>query len=169
MSSIADHDFDDAIHQARNRLDAFERSASSGELVVRLRASSPLHPFLVMRALALLATLATVVLAILALALPVFNHQFAEIIGRLDDASGVPLFLVLAVLTLCFFGMALGAHFAALVSARNAPLLPHEAKVHQRLVADLQQLEAQRAVQQRLTPMSAEPRTRSGRGAPVRR
>jgi hypothetical protein len=155
---VASTDFDDAIRQARKRLDAFERSTSSGDLVTRLRASSPLHPFLVLRALALVATLGMLILTITALVIPFVYNDAAEIVAQLDDATGVPLFVVMAVLVLCFFGVAVGAHFAALVSARAAPFLPHEAKAHQRLVAELQQLEAQRAVQRRMTPMSAGPR-----------
>lgn len=158
---VAQTEFDDAIRQAKKRIDAFERSTSSHDLVVRLRTASPLHPFLVLRAFALLFTAAALVMTMVALALPFFSNELAEIVAQLDDATGVPLPGVLAVLVVCFFGIAVGAHFAALVSARSAPFLPHEAKTHQRLVADLQQLEAQRAVQRRMTPMSAEPRSRA--------
>lgn len=158
---VGQTDFDDAIRQARKKLDAFERATSSKELVVRLRASSPLHPFLILRALALVSTAGTLVLALVTLMIPFASHELAETIAQLDEATGVPLPGVLAVLVVCFFGIAVGAHFAALVSARSAPFLPHEAKAHQRLVADLQQLEAQRAVQRRMTPMSAEPRSRA--------
>lgn len=158
---VAQSEFDDAIRQARKRLDNFERAASSTELVIRLRTASPLHPFLLLRALALVGTAGTLILTLVSLFLPFIDDSLAEIVAQLDDATGVPLPGVLAVLVVCFFGIALGAHFAALVSARSAPFLPHEAKTHQRLVADLQQLEAQRNVQRRMTPMSAEPRSRA--------
>ena len=158
---VAQADFDDAIRQARKKLDAFERAASAEDLVVRLRRASPFHPFLVMRALALVGTAGILVLTIVSIFLPFIDHSLAEIVAGLDEATGVPLPAVLAVLVVCFFGMAIGAHFAALVAARNAPFLPHEAKAHQRLVADLQQLEAQRNVQRRMTPMAAETRSRA--------
>jgi hypothetical protein len=159
-SPIGEVDLDAQIRDARTRLDAFERSFTARELLLRLRTHSPLHPFLVMRGLMLLASALTLVLAVVALTIPFLVPDAAEVIGRLDDAAGVPLFAVLAVLVVCFFGVALGGHFAAITSARSAPLLPHEARQHQRLVSDLQQLEAQRAVNSRLTPVSAEPRTR---------
>src|SRR5688572_17604853 len=113
---VVQTEFDDAIRQARKRLDAFERSASSGELVTRLRTSSPLHPFLVLRALALISTAGTLVLTIVSLVIPFADNDLAEIIAQLDEATGVPLPGVLAVLVVCFFGIAVGAHFAALVS-----------------------------------------------------
>jgi hypothetical protein len=157
---VGEVDLDAAIRDARKRLDSFDRGATAGELLTRLRASSPLHPFLIVRSLSLLTTVFVLILALAALIVPFVSEDAAEIIARLDSASGIPLFLVLAVLVVCFFGVALGAHYAALAAARAAALLPHEAKVHQRLVSDLQQLEAQRAVSSRLTPLSAEPRTR---------
>ena len=69
-----------------------------------------------------------------------------------------PLPLVLGVLAGCAIATALAAHLAALSSARNAPMLPHEAKVHSRLVSEVKQIEAQRAVKERMTPRPASPR-----------
>lgn len=163
-------EFDDAIRDARDRLDAFERGTSRAELITRLRTSSPLHPFLLLRALALLATMATLAMAVAALALPLVPglSSAAELVMPFDEATGVPLFAILAVLVVCFFVVAAGAHFAAIAAARSAPLLAHEAKAHQRLVSDLKQLEAQRAVSARLTPRPSEPRSSSGRPAPTR-
>ena len=43
--------------------------------------------------------------------------------------------------------MVAGLHQLALAAARNAPLLPHEAKQHQRLVADVKQLESRLAIE----------------------
>ena len=78
--------------------------------------------------------------------------------GALDQASGIPLPLVLGVLAGCALATMLAAHLAALSSARTAPLLPHEAKVHSRLVSEVRQIEAQRAVKERMTPRPASPR-----------
>jgi hypothetical protein len=163
---MQERDFDAEIRKARVRLDKFERSASSGELVTRLRRHSPFHPFLMVRAVALFATAITLLLAVAALVVPFVTVEVAAVVARLDAASGVPLFAVFALLVICFFFVAVGAHFVALVSARNAPMLPDEARTHQRLVSDLKQLEAQRAVNSRMTPRSAEPRI--GRPLPTR-
>lgn len=153
-------EFDEAIRKAKSDLDRFEQSASGRELLLRLRTASPLHPWLVLRAMLLGITMLLTTAALFALALPFLHPDIAEIIGELDNAIGVPLPGIIALLVPLFFLMALGAHFLALVSARNAPLLPHEAKIHQRLVSDLKQLEAQRSVQMRMTPLSATPRSR---------
>ncbi|MEQ1566795.1 MAG: hypothetical protein ABMA64_14230 [Myxococcota bacterium] len=157
---INEVDLEAAIRDARSQLDAFERSTSAQQLLARLQSASPLHPFLLLRSLSLIGTAFLVVAMMLALTLPFLYEPAAELIARLDSASGVPLFGVLAVLVVCSFGMALGGHFAAVTAARSATLMPNEAKIHQRLVSDLQQLEAQRAVSARLTPLSAEPRSR---------
>jgi len=163
---MQERDFDAEIRKARLRLDKFERSATSGDLVTRLRQHSPFHPFLMVRAFALLATGTMLLLAIAALVMPFVSVQVAAVVARLDAAAGVPLFAVFALLVICFFFVGVGAHFVALVAARNAPMLAHEARSHQRLVSDLKQLEAQRAVMSRMTPRSAEPRI--GRPLPTR-
>ncbi|MEZ4235918.1 MAG: hypothetical protein R3F59_07095 [Myxococcota bacterium] len=163
---MQDRDFDAEIRKAKNRLDKFERSATSGELVTRLRRYSPFHPFLVVRAFALFATMIMLVLAIAALVVPFVLSDVAVVVARLDAAAGIPMFAVFAVLVICFFFVAVGAHFVALVAARSAPMLPHEAREHQRLVSDLKQLEAQRAVMSRMTPRPSEPRM--GRPLPTR-
>lgn len=153
-----DPEIEQAIHDAQRRLDAFERSGTANELLFRLRQSSPLHPFLLMRGLGLWGAMFLVLCALAALAGPFMDEQVAHVVARLDAASGIPMFAVLAMLVLCSFSIALGGHFAALAAARGAPMLPHEAKQHQRLKADVQQLEAQRAVRERITPYGATPR-----------
>jgi hypothetical protein len=151
-------DIEAAIRDAQRKLDKFERSASGASVLYRLRLASPLHPFLVIRALGLFAAIMLVLFAGAALVGPLVSDEAAEVLAHLDGSAGLPLFAVLAVLVVCMFGVGAGAHFAAIAAGRSAPLLPHEARQHQRLVADLRQLEAQRAVQQRISPHGAEPR-----------
>jgi hypothetical protein len=155
---VVETEFDQAIRKAKADLDQFERGTSARELLTRLRASDPFHPWLILRASFLFLTMVLTASAIVALVLPFLHHDIAEVVGMLDAAAGVPLPGILAFLVPLFFLMALGAHFLALVAARNAPLLAHEAKTHQRLVSDVKQLEAQRSVQLRMTPMTATPR-----------
>lgn len=148
MTDGSDND-DGALAAARDRLERFERSASPGELMARLRASSPMHPFLLFRGLAMLGAV---------LVMPFVSRDIAVQLAALDSAAGIPLPFVLGVLAGCALATMLAAHLAALSSARSAPLLPHEAKIHSRLVSEVKQIEAQRAVKERMTPRPASPR-----------
>lgn len=158
MYDPGDVELENAIRDARARLDAFDRESTTAQLLYRLRLVSPYHPFLVVRFFGLNVALLLLIGALGALVGPLLSGELAEVIARLDDAAEVPLFAVLAVLVVCAFAVGIGGHFAAIAAARGATLLPHEAKRHQRLVADLQQLEAQRAVLARISPGGAEPR-----------
>lgn len=156
--TITDPETERAIADARAKLQRFERSATTSELLTRLRASSRLHPFLLMRSLGGLAAAFSFALALVVMLVPLLSRDLASQLALLDDASGLPLPIVLGVLGGLSLVVALFAQFAATSSARSAPLLPHEAKIHQRLVSELQQLEAQRAVKERMTPKPAQPR-----------
>jgi len=159
--SATTEDLAPMIDDARARLDSFERRAMSGNLLSRLRRYSPFHPLLIARALAIAGTLLTVFLAIAALAAPLFYRPLAVEMSRLDSALGQPLPAVLGLLVFLGFVTALGAHLAARAAGRSAPLLPHEAKHHQRLISDLKQLEAKASVKRRMTPPPGTPRLRA--------
>lgn len=158
MNAGSEQELENAISDARERLDAFDADSTAAQLLYRLRTSSPLHPFLLLRWVGLAIAFVSLVGTLGALVGPFLQRDMAELIGHLDEAAGVPMFAVLAMLVVCSFAVALGGHFASIAAGRSAPLLPDEAKRHQRLVADLQQLEAQRAVWARISPMGAEPR-----------
>lgn len=153
-------ELDASINKAKADLEHFEQGFSSRELLSRLRSASPLHPILVLRFGLLTVTIFLAVAAVGSLSLPFLSNDVAEVVGQLDQSIGVPLPGVIASLVPLFFLMALGVHYLALLLARSAPLLPHEARLHQRLVSDVKQLEAQRSVQRRMTPLSATPRSR---------
>jgi hypothetical protein len=157
MTDAPDND-EAALAAARERLERFERSASSRELMARLRASSPMHPFLVFRSLAMLGAAACGAGALAVLLVPLVSRDVAVRLAALDSAAGIPLPFVLIVLAGCALATMLAAHLAALASARSAPLLPQEAKIHSRLVSEVKQIEAQRAVKERMTPRPASPR-----------
>jgi hypothetical protein len=158
MADASDENHESALAEARSRLEKFERSATSRELMARLRAASPMHPFLVFRTLGGLGALVCGSGAIAVLLLPLFSRDLAVQLAGLDDAAGVPMPFVLALLAGCALATMAAAHVAALSAARSAALQPHEAKIHSRLVSEIKQIEAQRAVKERMTPRPASPR-----------
>lgn len=151
-----------ALDLAKTNLDDFEARTQRSELVARLRRSNPMHPTLVVRGLAMLATLGSGAVAIGCLAAPLASRDLAVSLSRLDSALGVPLPAVLGLLFVLGLTTTAAAHLAAMAAARSTPLLPHEAKAHQRLVSEVKQLEAKKAVKKRMTPPPARPRLRAG-------
>lgn len=151
-------DLEEAIAAAKKKLENFETAAGTSELLARLRRVSPMHPFLAMRMASLIGSTLAVLAAVGTMAGSVYSRDLAVTINSLQDQLGFPLLLVFVVLAACGFVGMLAGHFGAVSAAQNAPYLPHEAKVHQRLMADVQQLEAQRAVKERMTPRPATPR-----------
>ncbi len=165
IGTAAQEDLEKAIASARNKLDQFENGAGTSELLARLRNASPMHPFLVMRVVGLLGGMVSVVGAVAVMTSSVLSRDVAVQINDLQTAIGVPLPLVFVILATCGFTMMVAGHLGAISSGRSAPYLPAEAKAHQRLMADVQQLEAQRAVKERMTPRPATPRLLDRRSA----
>jgi hypothetical protein len=148
----------DPLEHARLRLADFEASASSADLIARLRAASPLHPFLLVRTLAGVLTVVCAIATVASLAVPLLGRDLAERMLALDAASGIPVPVAIGILTVCAGVVLVAAHFAAAAAGRGAPYRPNEAKVHQRLTSEIRQLEAQKAVKERMTPVGAGPR-----------
>jgi hypothetical protein len=148
----------DPLELARQRLADFEASASTSDLIARLRAASPLHPFLLVRTVAGVLTALCAIATLASLAVPLLGRDFTERLLALDAASGIPVPAAFGIVTVCATVVLFAAHFAAAAAGRSAPYRPHEAKVHQRLTSDVRQLEAQKAVKQRMTPAGAGPR-----------
>jgi hypothetical protein len=146
------------LAEARQRLADFEESITHSDLVARLRADKPLHPLLMLRWLALVLCLSGGVSAIGSLIVPWIDRGLAQQLAALETASGLAMPVALGLLTVCAAVVLISAHFAAAAVAVHAPWRPHEAKMHQRLVSDVRQLEAQTAVRDRLTPRGASPR-----------
>ena len=146
------------LTMARDRLERFERQTINRRVIERLRRSRPFHPFLVLRTFALFVSSILGAGAIGVMIASMIERDIAVIISRFEEASAFPVPFAMLVLALCGLLFALGAHLALLVMGRSAPLLPHEAREHQRLVSDVKRIEAAMAVQARLTPSPADPR-----------
>jgi hypothetical protein len=157
-------DLEGEILKAKKKLAEFENGSSYLELTARLAQSNPMHPFLLARTLSIAGATFCIILLLVALIGSAVSRDVAQAAGAVEDVLHIPLPVALGVLTavLGLFGL-LGFGFA--VSAgRDAPYLPHEAKVHQRLMSDVQQLEAKRSVKERMTPKPATPRLLDRRG-----
>lgn len=152
------------IAQAKKKLAEFENGATWRDLTARLTAQSPLSPFLVARTLGLLGAGASIVLLLLVVLGSVVSRDVAEAVNGIEEAIIVPIpVILLALAGVLGVGAVLG-WMGAVSAGRDAPYLPHEAKVHQRLMSDLQQLEAKRHVKERMTPKPATPRLLDRRG-----
>jgi len=134
-----------ALTSARERLAAFEEEVEGVNLLARLKASHAMHPLLLGRGLAILGSLVFLGLTVATLAVPMVSRSLAQDVVRMEVAMGFPLPLALGVCTLCLGAMGMAVHQLALGAARNAPMLPDQAKKHQRLMADVKQLEARLA------------------------
>ena len=142
-----------ALALAQDKLDRFERKVLNQHALVRLRANAPLHPFLIFRFLSLALCAVFVAATLAVMAAPLINRDIAAQVGDLDAMfPDLPLPAAAALLAGGFLLFALCAHLAAIVAGRSAPLLPGEARTHQRLTSDVKRLEAQLAVSARLTP-----------------
>ncbi len=135
------------LQRARERLAAFEESSSRDHLLARLQAANPGHPFVVIRNIAALGAMGLVLLALLSMSLPILDIDIAKQVNSIDIALGFPLTVALVVLAVCGLAMAVALHQLALGTARSSPLLPEEAKKHQRMVADVKQLESRLAME----------------------
>jgi len=151
-------DSTERLADARQRLADFEESANQSDLIARLRAADPLHPLLVVRALALIGCLVGGVATVGSLLVPWIDRGLAQQMAALEAVSGFAVPVALGLLTACAAVILISMQFAAATAGTNAPWRPHEAKIHQRLVSDLRQLEAQSSVRERLTPRGASPR-----------
>jgi len=135
------------LQTARERLAAFEESSSRDHLLARLQATNPGHPFVLSRNVAAFGAMGLVLLALVSMSLPIIDIDIAKQVNSIDTALGFPLAVALVVLALCGLAMAVALHQLALGAARSSPLLPSEAKKHQRMVADVKQLESRLAME----------------------
>ena len=157
-------DLEAEIAKSRQKLTEFEDGASWRDLVARLQRASPMHPFLVFRtACAGLFGLCVVAL-LLVLIGSVFSRDVAEVVNSIETALFLPMPVVFGFLAIVFAGGAVVSYVGAISAGRQAAYLPHEAKVHQRLLSEVQQLEAKRHVKERMTPKPATPRLLDRRG-----
>jgi hypothetical protein len=141
-------DINAQLQAARQRLSDFEEASARANLLARLKASQPAHPFLLARTGAGLGGMALLLGAVALGAAPLFLGRATAItLQQLDQSLGFPMPIALVVLSLCAFAMAVAAHQLALGAARQVPLLPAEGKQHQRYVADVKQLESKLAME----------------------
>jgi hypothetical protein len=159
------------LEEARARLKDFEDSVDSAVLLGRLRATHPFHPTLIARLVFLLLALAVGAAAIASFSAPlaIGIDALPEEYLRLERNLGVPLPLAIGILSALCFVAWFGASQAALLVARDCPLMPNEQREHERLVNDVKRLGSQKAIMDRVrgTPMGARPRTATP--APVAR
>jgi len=146
------------LEEAREKLARFERRILNRRVIERIRRSRPFHPFFLLRTLSVLASMVFGVAALGVMVASMFDRDIAVFVSRLEAASLLPVPAGLALIAVGALLFALCAHLALLVVGRSAPLLPHEAREHQRLVSDVKRLEATMAVHARLTPGTADPR-----------
>lgn len=160
----AEGDIEEELVAARKRLAEFESAGSTRDLLARLSASSPMHPFLIFRTLGVLGAMGAIGVMVLVLLGSVLSRDVAQVVGTIEEVIFLPVPVVLLLLAMmCGAGAVLG-WIGAISAGRDAPFLPHEAKTHQRLVSDVQQLEARRSVKERITPKPAPPRLLDRRG-----
>lgn len=128
------------LAEAEWRLGRFERRAFQSRAVARLLRHRPFHLVLVLRAMALVASFLLALATIAVLLVPIYGSpDTTAALSRLDG-GGLPIPLGLALLFGCGLLFALCAHLAAWVFGRAAPLLPDEAREHQRLKSDVDRL-----------------------------
>ena len=151
-------DLEADIARARQRLAEFESAATTRDLMARLSASSPLHPFLLVRTFGVMGAVGMLGILALVVVGSILSRDVAESVNAIEGVTILPVPVVLLFLA---FAMGAGAGlgwFGAVSAGRDAPYLPHESKVHQRLLSEVQQLEARRNVKERMTPKPATPR-----------
>jgi len=156
------YELEQQLAVARDRLDTFERQTINRHVIERLRQSSPFHPFFLLRSLAVVLSILLGIAGVAVMITSMVERDVAVIVSRIEEASVLPLPVAFGLLAGCGLLFALCAHLALLVVGRSAPLLPHEAREHQRLVSDVKRIEATMAVQSRLTPSPAGPRSVTG-------
>ncbi len=149
---------EEQLDAARKRLADFEESGTHSDLIARLRAAEPMHPLLVGRALATGACVGGGVASVVSLIVPLLDRGIAQQMAALEAASGFAVPVALGLVTVCAGVVLIGTQFAAAAAGSDAPWRPREARIHQALVSELRQLEAQSAVRARLSPRGASPR-----------
>ena len=146
------------LAKARTALQQFEDNVGWRDLLARLQRASPMHPFLLFRNVSAFLFVASALGMIGLMGMSVISRDFAERINGIERVIVVPIPALLGLIAVVAFFSTILAFVGAISSGRQAPFLPHEAKVHQRLLADVQQLEAKRSVKERMTPKPATPR-----------
>lgn len=146
-------DLNAPLAQARAELDVFEREVIRRGVVARLKRIRPLHPFLVARSVLLYGAGTAAAAVVVGPLLVQFGPRAVRTwIVALDGALAVGLPAAVVLSATAALLLALSAHLLVVVAGRTSPLLPREARQHQRLVSDVKRLEAQMAVSARLTP-----------------
>lgn len=147
------------LERARKKLRDFEESAPTEALIKRLRVRAPFHPALIARVafliLAMIGGLTSVMLIVMALA-----DAMPSALLDLDARVGPPLPVMSGVFAVCLGVAFLGASQAAMIFARESPLLPAEQREHDRLTGEIRRLEGQIALMERMraTPRGTRPR-----------
>jgi hypothetical protein len=181
IESLADVDRE--LESALKKLQSFEDDVTDEQAWARLLHQSPRHPLVWMRPVFALGAGLCVVGAAGLFLLPFIEALLPEETRRelpvdsiraLEAAAGMPLPVSLGVLGVCAALMYVMCGQAALAIGREAPLLPSEAKQHEKLADDVKRLQAQRntlaraeaaAMPKRLATPTPSTRVRAAGGA----
>jgi len=155
-------DVDRLLTKARDQLQAFEDAVDGKRLLARIKRASPAHPVLLARAMFLFAGILFFLLTFVVIAVVFVNTDVAKFLDELENGIGIPggIPVVCILLSLFMLFANLMTTFAAHSIGRESPMLPWEAKEHQKLVNEVTRLTTQKAVMERIraTPGGARPR-----------
>jgi hypothetical protein len=157
-------DVDQQIERSRAALERIEGDVSAKDAMIRLRASQPYHPVLVLRWVFLGLAILMVVAALAALIqgfLQVGPPELFTLIDRVQTAMGVAVPVVIAAGAALLFLAWVAISQAAVAIGADSPLTPVEEKERDRLASDLSRLVRQRQMMEKAkaaTPKGARSR-----------
>lgn len=135
---------------AQGALESFNQSISRRDLIARLKRARPLHPTLLASrafssAAGLLMIGALVWTGMVVAGLPLPHPMVA-----MAEPGGLPAPIMMLALALCSGTLMVAAREFAALAGEHSPMLPAEARAHQRLMSDVLRLKAARAVRNRI-------------------
>jgi hypothetical protein len=163
------------LDDARSALKAFEEDVESSQLLGRLQNAHPFHPALMAKSLFLVLFVLGIVASAAGFAVPFVLPNPPEWIAVIEFGTGLPLPVVFGVVALCMAIAWLMTGQAALVIARDYPMVAWEQREHERLTNEVKRIMSQKAIMDRARgtpghrPRTMTPAPVSGRGAPTSR
>lgn len=138
------------LFSAQGALDEFNSGVTRRALVARLNAARPLHPALWVARVAQATAGLLMIASLTWTGLVVSGAPIPHAMVVMSDPAGLPAPLMLLALALCCGAIMVASRELAAVAGERVPLLPNEAKAHQRLVSDVLRLRAARDVRERI-------------------
>ena len=137
------------LFSAQGALDEFNGSVSRTDLIARVQSARPLHPALMVARAASTAAGLTLIATLIWTGM-VASGTLPTALVAFAEPAGVPAPLIGLALALCCGAIMACARELAVMAGEHSPMLPNEAKVHQRLVSDVLRLKAMRTVRARV-------------------